>query len=95
MKTLRPSTQFKKDLKRIRNNPQKAAALQTVLRMLEKGIPIPAEYKPHMLSNDYKGCMECHIQGDFLLIWIDELTDEIDLVRLGSHSELFGKGVKC
>ena len=51
MKTLRPSTQFKKDLKRIRNNPQKAAALQTVLRMLEKGIPIPAEYKPHIISN--------------------------------------------
>ncbi|MDE6265280.1 MAG: type II toxin-antitoxin system YafQ family toxin [Paramuribaculum sp.] len=44
--------------------------------------------------NDYAGCMECHIQGDFLLIWIDEETDDIDLVRLGSHSELFGKGVK-
>lgn len=47
-----------------------------------------------MLINDYSGCMECHIQGDFLLIWIDHITDEIDLVRLGSHSELFGKGLK-
>ena len=35
------------------------------------------------------GCMECHIEGDFLLIWIDEETETIELVRLGSHSELF------
>lgn len=94
MKCLKPTTQYKKDLKRIRNNPQKAAALLRVLQMLENEIPIPESYKPHMLTGDYSGCMECHIQGDFLLIWIDEETDEIDLVRLGSHSELFGKGLK-
>ena len=37
----------------------------------------------------YKGCMECHIEGDFLLIWID--GDIINVLRIGSHSELFGK----
>ncbi|MEZ3578241.1 MAG: type II toxin-antitoxin system YafQ family toxin [Muribaculaceae bacterium] len=94
MKLLKPSTQYKKDLKRIRNNPKKAEALLEVLNMLKNEIHIPDEYKPHMLTNDYAGCMECHIQGDFLLIWIDQETNEIDLVRLGSHSELFGKGVK-
>lgn len=94
MKKLRPSTQYKKDLKRIRNNPKKAMKLLSILRMLENEIPIPEEYKPHMLTNDYAGCMECHIQGDFLLIWFDYETDEIDLLRLGSHSELFGKGAK-
>ncbi len=94
MKLLKPSTQYKKDLKRIQNNPKKAEALLEVLNMLKNEIPIPDEYKPHMLTNDYAGCMECHIQGDFLLIWIDQETNEIDLVRLGSHSELFGKGVK-
>lgn len=35
--------------------------------------------------------MECHIQGDYLLIWLDEKNDVIELVRLGSHSELFGE----
>ncbi len=94
MKNLKPSTQYKKDLKRIRNNPKKAAALLEVLRMLENEIPIPKFYRPHMLSHDYAGCMECHIEGDFLLIWFDEETLDIDLVRLGSHSELFGKGAK-
>ena len=94
MKNLRPSTLYRKDLKRIRNNPKKVEALLTILRLLENEIPIPQEYRPHLLSNDYAGCMECHIQGDFLLIWIDQETNDIDLVRLGSHSELFGKGAK-
>jgi mRNA interferase YafQ len=57
--------------------------------MLQKDIPIPPEYRPHLLQGEYKGCMECHIQGDYLLIWFDEENDVIELVRLGSHSELF------
>lgn len=94
MKILHQSTQYKKDLKRIRNNTAKAAALLEILRMLENELPIPDQYKPHLLTGDYAGCMECHIKGDFLLIWIDEEINEITLVRLGSHSELFGKGLK-
>ena len=59
--------------------------------MLRNEQPIPPEYNPHLLQGEYKGCMECHIQGDYLLIWFDEENDIIELVRLGSHSELFGK----
>ncbi len=43
-----------------------------------------------MLQGDYAGHMECHIEGDFLLIWIDEITNVVKLIRVGSHSELFG-----
>lgn len=94
MKKLRPTTQFKKDLKRIRNNPKKSTALLNILKMLENETPIPDIFRPHMLTGDYTGCMECHIQGDFLLIWFDENTGDIDLLRIGLHSELFEKGVK-
>ncbi len=89
MKKLQPTTQYKKDLKRYRNNPQKLADLKEVLTMLHNDQPIPAEYLPHSLSGKYKGCLECHINGDFLLIWYDKNRDVIELVRLGSHSELF------
>ena len=89
MKNLQPTTQYRKDLKRYKNQPKKLNALKEVLEMLENEQPIPAEYKPHMLWGQYKGCMECHIQGDFLLIWFDEERDIIELVRLGTHSELF------
>ena len=91
MKRLFPSTQYKKDYKRFRNNPQKVAALKEVLDMLSNEQPIPTEYYPHPLHGRYNGCIECHIQGDFLLIWFDQKRDIIELVRLGSHSELFGK----
>lgn len=89
MKKLQPTTQFRKDYKRIKNNPKKVKVLKEVLEMLKNEQSLPAEYYPHMLHGDYKGCMECHIQGDFLLIWIDEENNIIELVRLGSHSELF------
>ena len=89
MKKIFPSGKFKKDLKRYSNQSQKLIALGKVINMLANEQPIPAEYQPHILHGDYKGCMECHIQGDFLLIWIDPNTDIIELVRLGSHSELF------
>lgn len=94
MKILVQSTQYKKDLKRIRNNPKKATALLSILEKLKNEIPIPQENNPHMLTGDYNGYMECHVLGDFLLIWLDPDTNEIDLVRLGSHSELYGKGKK-
>ena len=91
MKKLFPSTQYKKDYKRYRNNPKKVEALKDLLKLLVEDKPIPAEYLPHMLHGNYKGCMECHVQGDFLLIWVDAANNIIELVRLGSHSELFGK----
>ena len=91
MKKLFPSSQYKKDYKRYRHNPSKKAALQKVLDLLVREEPIPAKYQPHTLQGNYKGCMECHIQGDFLLIWFDETRNIIELVRLGSHSELFDK----
>lgn len=90
MKKLKPTTKYKKDYKRFRNNPRKLEKLFGILKKLEQEIPIPAEYSPHMLTGEYRGHMECHIEGDFLLIWFDPDTDEIDLVRLGSHSDLFG-----
>ena len=91
MKTLRFSSQFKKDAKRFRNQPIKMAKVLEILQMLRDDIPIPKQFKPHLLTGEYKGCMECHIENDFLLIWIDELQNQIGVLRLGSHSELFKK----
>ena len=91
MKTLQPTTQYRKDLMRYRHHPKKLADLKSFLTLLQNEQPIPAEYLPHPLHGNYKGCIECHIQDDFLLIWFDPKSDIIELVRLGSHSELFGK----
>ena len=90
MKKLIPTTKFKKDYKRYRNNPKKVEKLFEILRKLEQEEPLPPENKPHPLTGNYSGHMECHIESHYLLIWFDPATDEIELVRLGSHSELFG-----
>lgn len=87
-KRLHPTSQFKKDFKRYRRFPDKVAAFERIAAILVEGLPIPDEFRPHPLAGEYRGCMECHIENDFLLIWID--GDIIDLVRIGSHSELFG-----
>lgn len=87
MRKLIPTTKYKKDLKRYSRQPSQMQALFDILTLLANEQPIPKEYNPHFLKGNYKGCMECHIEDDFLLIWIDD--DIVELVRLGSHSELF------
>ena len=89
MKELKITSQFKKDLKRYQNQPQKIQKLRVVLEYLQQDVAIPQEYKPHRLLGNYKDCMECHIESDTLLIWFDENTHVIKLLRLGTHSELF------
>ena len=91
MKTLQPTTQYRKDLKRYKHQPKKLEDLSALLKLIKNEQPIPSKYYPHPLQGQYKGCIECHIQGDFLLIWFDPKSDIIELVRLGSHSQLFGK----
>lgn len=91
MKELYQSTSFKKDLKRYQHQKKKMAHLETILDYLKEGKAIPEQYKPHMLKGEYAGYTECHIENDFLLIWLDPKTNRITLSRLGSHSELYGK----
>ncbi len=89
MKIIRQSSQYKKDFKRYRNQPKKLEKLLEVLKLLANDEELPTELKAHKLIGEYNDCMECHIEGDFLLIWYDKEEDIITLLRLGSHSELF------
>lgn len=57
--------------------------------MLRETGTVTREYKPHLLAGEYNVFMECHVENDLLLIWLDETENLIKLVRLGTHSELF------
>ena len=92
MKKIRRTTKFKKDLKRYQNNPKTLMELFKVVELLAKGQPIPNEKRPHVLSGNYKGALECHVENDSLLIWIEQSSDGEEIIilsRFGSHSELF------
>ena len=89
MKTLKITTQFKKDLKRYKNRNKVIEKLEFILGLLQNELPIPEENKPHPLTGNYRGHMDCHVENDTLLIWWDKESDIIKLVRFGTHSELF------
>lgn len=89
MKTIVASGRFRKDIKKYSNKAETMKKLYEIIKILEEGRAIPQRHKPHSLIGDYKGFMECHVENDTLLIWLDESSDTIKLVRFGSHSELF------
>ena len=88
-KELKYTSQFKKDLKRIQNNPKRIAELNKILKSLRETGRVPKENNPHVLIGNYKGLIECHVESDLLLIWLDVKENLIKLIRLSSHSELF------
>lgn len=88
--TLKPTTQFKRDLKKAQKQNKNLDLLNKVLQQLAEGIPLPEKNRDHALTGNYAECRECHIQPDWLLIYeIAEDTLFLYLTRTGSHSELF------
>lgn len=88
--TLKPTTQFKRDLKKAQKQNKNLDLLNKVLQQLADGIPLPEKNRDHALTGNYAGGRECHIQPDWLLIYeIAEDTLFLYLTRTGSHSELF------
>lgn len=89
MRKLHYSSSDKKDLKRYRHDTRKMKDLFEALQYLVNDTPLPSSCRPHRLVGQYAGCWECHVGSDFLLIWIDEDKNVIDIIRIGSHAELF------
>ena len=90
MYRIRPSAKFQKDLKRIQKRGYDITLLKDVLNLLANGKILPIKYKDHNLSGNFKGCRECHITPDWLLIY--EISDDeliLYLTRTGTHSDLF------
>lgn len=94
MRRIEETTKFRKELKRYKNQIVKLRKIHAVILKLANGEEIPPEMKPHRLIGRFSGHMECHIENDLLLIWIETLDDGDEVVyleRVGTHSELFNK----
>ena len=50
---------------------------------------LPAEYRDHALTGDWADHRECHVGGDFLLIYLLPNPHSVIFVRAGTHAELF------
>ena len=81
---------FKKGLKVSKKRGLDIGLLEAVVEKLLSGIPLEAKYKDHALKGDWKGFRECHIQPDWLLIYlIEEDILTLTLVDTGTHADLF------
>ncbi len=50
--------------------------------------PLDERYRDHALTGDWNDRRDCHIKPDLILIYRKPDSDVLQLVRLGSHSEL-------
>jgi mRNA interferase YafQ len=83
--------QFKKDFKREAKGRHRAvldASLETALDLLANDTKLPERYADHPLKGEWIDCRDCHIKPDLVLIYRKPTKTRLQLVRLGSHSEL-------
>ncbi|MBR6902993.1 MAG: type II toxin-antitoxin system YafQ family toxin [Clostridia bacterium] len=87
---VRFTNQFKKDIKLAKKQGKDIDKLFDVIGILANGEVLDEKYRDHDLSGNFRGCRECHIEPDWLLIYeIDNNVLVLVLNRVGSHSELF------
>lgn len=84
------TSQFKRELKRAVRRGCNLAQLKSIVQQLAEGQSLSAQYRDHALSGKFSGFRECHINPDWLLIYlIEDKTLTLTLTRTGSHSDLF------
>lgn len=90
MLEIKVTSKFKKDLKQIIKRGYNISLLDKVVTDIASGVPLGAKYRDHILTGEYAGFHECHIEPDWLLVYKlgkDELI--LYLLRTGTNSDLF------
>jgi mRNA interferase YafQ len=91
MREIRYTKRFKRDYKREksgRHSKTLDAVLMDVVNLLAADAPLPHRNFDHPLSGEWVDHRDCHIKPDLILIYRKTDDDHLDLVRLGSHSEI-------
>ena len=83
--------QFAKDWERLSHSGRynMRHLKEVMLLLIANDGPLPAEYMDHELTGPWSGFRECHIGGDFLLIYELRQNGSIVFTRAGTHSDLF------
>jgi mRNA interferase YafQ len=91
MRGIEKTTQFKKDYKREKKGKYREV-LETlfieVLVALANDNELAEKHRDHALTNNWNDHRDCHIKPDLILIYRKPDINTLQLVRLGSHSEL-------
>ena len=91
MRRIERTTAFKRDFKREKagqHGQQLEHVIRGVLVQLAADEQLPERCRDHSLSGKWKDYRECHLKPDLLLVYRKPDAETLQLVRLGSHSEL-------
>jgi len=91
MRIVRHTGRFRRDYKREKSGPYRDrldAALLAAVTLLAADKPLPRRHFDHALGGEWSDHRDCHIRPDLILIYRKPDDENLELVRLGSHSEL-------
>jgi mRNA interferase YafQ len=91
MRTIKRGGQFKRDYRREKSGvlgKKLDELLRETLDLLAADTPLPPRYVDHPLAGEWNDHRDCHVRPDLILIYRKPDDDTLELVRLGSHSEL-------
>ena len=90
MRTIDYTKSFKRDFKREKRGKHRniEELLEDALHFLLHDKALPAKYRDHGLTGQWSGFRDCHLKPDLVLIY-RAIPEKIQLVRIGSNSELF------
>lgn len=88
MKSVIQTSQFKRDIRRLKKRGKNLDKLAYVVRMLAADHPLHENYRDHALIGKWEGSRDCHLEPDWILIYRND-SEALFLERSGSHSDLF------
>ena len=91
MRTIEYTSQFKRDFRRVRKGPHRRALeadFSRIINALATDQPLSEKRRDHALTGDWSDHRDCHIKPDLVLIYRKPAENVLQLVRLGSHSDL-------
>ena len=91
MRKIEQTSQFRRDYKREAKGSHRqtlASDLAAILRNLAQDEPLAEKHHDHALIGDWRDHRDCHVKPDLVLIYRKPDEAVLQLVRLGSHSEL-------
>jgi mRNA interferase YafQ len=92
MRRIERTSAFRRDFKRAKRGLHRReleAVLTLAVALLADDKPLPEKNRDHALAGEWRDHRECHLKPDLLLIYRKPDNEVLQLVRLGSHSELF------
>ena len=93
MRTIERTKAYHRDWKKVGSGvhgKRASGLLQAVVTLLVEDRPLPISNHDHQLTGEWGDHRECHLRPDLLLIYRKPNPETLQLVRLGSHGELFG-----